>query len=335
MPRLFDPFEIPGTPLRLRNRVVMPPMNMDHAGPGGIVTDAVIRHYVRRAQGGVGLIIVEAAYVREDGKLSPNQLGISGDEHIEPLSRLAAAVKGHGAAAAIQIHHAGGVADPRTIGGAPVAPSADRAVGARHALPVQRDLTVAEIGELVRAFGQATGRAQAAGFDAVELHGAHGYLVTQFLSPATNHRRDEYGGGFEGRLRFALECISAMREAAGAEYPFCVRISAIEERPGGLTLEESCGIARALQQAGARLIHVSASLAAGERELGYLVPLAQEIKRAVSIPVIAVGKLDAPALANQVIEDGKADLVAVGSRLLKDPEWPRSAAAALGQEMAQ
>jgi 2,4-dienoyl-CoA reductase-like NADH-dependent reductase (Old Yellow Enzyme family) len=304
-------------------------MNMDHAGPGGVVTDAVIEHYVRRAQGGVGLIIVEAAYVREDGKLSPNQHGISRDEHIEPLSRLAAAVKEHGAAAALQIHHAGGVADPRTIGGAPVAPSADAFA------EVKRDLTVAEIGELVRAFGQAAGRAQAAGFDAVELHGAHGYLVTQFLSPATNHRRDEYGGSLEGRLRFALECLGAMREAAGAEFPICVRISAIEERPGGLTLEESCGIARALQQAGARLIHVSASLAAGERGPGYLVPLAQGIRRAVSIPVIAVGKLDAPALANQVIEEGKADLVAVGSRLLKDPEWPRSAAAALGQEMAQ
>lgn len=329
MARLFDPFEIPGTPLRLRNRVVMPPMNMDHAGPGGVVTDAVIAHYVQRARGGVGLIIVQAAYVREDGKLSPNQLGISGDEHIEPLARLARAIKGHGAAAAIQIHHAGGVADPRTIGGAPVAPSADAFAG------VKRDLTVAEIGELVRAFGAAARRAKAAGFDAVELHGAHGYLVTQFLSPATNHRGDQYGRGSEGRLRFALECISAMREAAGAECPICVRISAIEEQPGGLTLEESCRIAAALQQAGARLIHVSASLAAGECEPGYLVPLAQEIKRAVTIPVIAVGKLDDPALANQVIEDGKADLVAVGSRLLKDPEWPRSAAAALGQGMAQ
>ena len=327
MPKLFDAIEIPGTALRLRNRVVMPPMNMDDAGPGGVVTDEVIQHYVRRAQGGVGLIIVAAAYVRNDGKLSPNQLGISDDKHIEPLSRLVRAIKQHGAAAAIQIHHAGGAASPEAIGGPAVAPFAE-------AFPNRdvRELTAPAIGDLVRAFGAAAGRAKAAGFDAVELHGAHGFLVTQFLSPATNHRSDEYGGTFEKRLRFALECVQAMREATGQGYPVFARISAIEEKTGGLTLEDGCRVAAALEKAGACLIDVSASLAGGDREPGYMVPLAEAVERAVSVPVIAVGKLHDPELANAVIADGKADLVAIGSQLLAQPDWPRAAAQALGQE---
>ena len=327
MPKLFDPIDIPGTTLHLRNRLVMPPMNMNDAGPGGVVTDQVIDHYVQRAQGGVGLIIVAAAYVREDGKLSRNQLGMSSDEHIKPLARLAAAIKDHGAAAAIQIHHAGGVADVKAIAGTPVAPSAD-------AFPnVPSDLTVAETRELVAAFGAAAARAKAAGFDTVELHGAHGFLVTQFLSPATNHRTDEYGGDFERRLRFAVECLGAMREASGADYPVYVRISAIEEKPNGLTLEDGCRIARALQDGGACMIHVSASLAAGDRGPGYMVPLAEAVRKTVSVPVIAVGKLHDPQLANRVIAEGKADLVAIGSQLLTQPDWPRAAAAALRQEL--
>ncbi|UCH35144.1 MAG: NADH:flavin oxidoreductase [Armatimonadota bacterium] len=329
MPRLFDAIQIPGTALRLRNRVVMPPMNMDDAGPGGVVTDEVIEHYVARAQGGVGLIIVAAAYVRDDGKLSRNQLGISRDEHVEPLSRLAKAIKERGAAAAIQIHHAGGVADAETIGGTAVAPSAegfpDRDV---------KELSVQEIRELVEAFGAAAARAKAAGFDAVELHGAHGYLVTQFLSPATNRRDDDYGGTSEKRLRFALECVDAIRKATGQDYPIITRISAKEDAPGGLTIEDGCRIAKALDDAGACIVHVSASLAStGERGWGYMVPLAEAVKRAVSVPVIAVGKLHDPKLANSVIEEGKADLVAIGSQLLAQPDWPQAAAEALGQEM--
>lgn len=329
MARLFDPFDIPGTRLRLRNRVVMPPMNMDHAGRGGVVTDQVIAHYAARAESGVGLIIVEAAYVRRDGKLSPNQLGICDDAHLEPLARLAGATKERGAAAAIQVHHAGGVAEPHTIGATPVAPSAD-------AFPnVPRDLTIAEIQDLVRAFGEAARQAKAAGFDAVELHGAHGYLVTQFLSPATNQRDDEYGGSFERRLRFALECVEAMRAATAPDYPIFARISAVEEKPGGLTLDDGCRIAQALVNGGVCLIDVSASLGAGERQPGYMVPLAAAVKRAVSVPVIAVGRLHYPELANRVIAEGHADLVAIGSQLLAQPDWPRRAAAALGQEMGE
>jgi len=327
MPKLFDPIEIPGTTLRLRNRVVMPPMNMNDAGPGGVVTDQVIEHYVQRAQGGVGLIIVAAAYVRADGKLSRNQLGISSDEHIKPLARLAAAIRDHGAAAAIQIHHAGGVADIKAIAGTPVAPSAD-------VFPnVPSDLTVAETRELVAAFGAAAARAKAAGFDTVELHGAHGFLVTQFLSPSTNHRRDEYGGDFERRLRFAVECLHAMREASGPDYPIYARVSAIEEKPNGLTLEDGCRIAKVLQDGGACMIHVSASLAGGDRGPGYMVPLAEAVKRTVAVPVIAVGKLHDPEWADRVVAEGKADLVAIGSQLLTQPDWPRAAAAALGQEI--
>ena len=342
MPKLFDPLDIPGTSLHLRNRVVMPPMNMDDAGPDGVVTDEVIEHYVLRAEGGVGMIIVAAAYVREDGKLSRNQLGISSDRDIEPLSRLARAIKEHGAAAAIQIHHAGGVADRRAISGSPVAPSAD-AFPDRNA----RELTAAEVGELARAFGAAAGRAMAAGFDAAELHGAHGFLVTQFLSPATNHRSDDYGGSFDRRLRFALECLRAMRQATlrqaqgrpepgrgatGPDYAISARISAVEEKPSGLTLEDGCRIAKALAQGGACIINVSASLAGGAREPGYMVPLAEAVKRTVSVPVIAVGKLHYPELADRVIGEGKTDLVAIGSQLLEQPDWPRQAAAALGQE---
>jgi NADPH2 dehydrogenase len=191
MAKLFDPLDISNTAVHLRNRVVMPPMNMDDAGPDGIATTDVVEHYVARAEGGVGLVIVAASYVREDGRLSPHQLGISGDHQLEGLRRLAHSIKEHGAAAAIQIHHAGGVAKPDNIGGPPIAPSA----GAFPNVP--RDLTTAEIHGLVEAFAAAAGRAKAVGFDAVELHGAHGFLLTQFLSPATNHRTDAYGGDLE------------------------------------------------------------------------------------------------------------------------------------------
>jgi len=334
MPNLFDPIDIPGTALRLRNRVVMPPMNMDDAGPGGVVTDRVVEHYVKRAKGGVGLVIVAAAYVREDGKLSPNQLGIALDGHIEPLAHLAQAIQDDGAAAAIQIHHAGGVANPRSIGGPPIAPSGGVFPNA------DVDLTAHEMEDLVRAFGDAAGRARAAGFDAVELHGAHGFLVTQFLSPATNRRRDGYGGSFDNRLRFALECLAAMREATAPDYPIFVRISAREDKPGGISLEDGCRIAQALVSGGACVIDVSASLdLRGEPEPGYMVPLAFAVKQAVAggappaVPVIAVGRLHYPDLANRVIAEGKADLIAIGSQLLKQPDWPLQAAAALGQKM--
>jgi NADPH2 dehydrogenase len=328
MAKLFDPLDISNTAVHLRNRVVMPPMNMDDAGPDGIATTDVVEHYVARAEGGVGLVIVAASYVREDGRLSPHQLGISGDHQLEGLRRLAHSIKEHGAAAAIQIHHAGGVAKPDNIGGPPIAPSA----GAFPNVP--RDLTTAEIHGLVEAFAAAAGRAKAVGFDAVELHGAHGFLLTQFLSPATNHRTDAYGGDLEGRLRFALECVQAIRKTAGADYPLIVRINAQEDRPGGITLEDGCSTAQALADAGAHVIHVSGGLSSdAARKPGYMVPLAEAVKRVVSVPVIAVGRLSDPVVANRVIEDGKADLVAVGTQMLKQADWARAAASALGQEL--
>jgi 2,4-dienoyl-CoA reductase-like NADH-dependent reductase (Old Yellow Enzyme family)/thioredoxin reductase len=231
----------------------------------------------------------------------------------------------------LQIHHGGRQADVNECGGELV--SASPIPCPRFGV-VPRELTVSEIEELVEAFGQAARRAKEAGFDIVEVHGAHGYLVAQFLSPWTNHRTDAYGGSFERRLRFALEVVRRMRQAVGPDFPISFRISGEELIEGGLTLEDTTRIAPRLVEAGADLLHVSVGLAAKLEHLiapmaigpGYNVYAAAAIKRVVDVPVVAVGRINDVCLADQIIRDGHADMVAMGRAALADPEFPNKAA---------
>lgn len=318
--------------LETKNRLVMPPMVRNYADEQGRVTPRYRSHVERIARGGVGTMILEAAYIRPDGRGFMNQLGIHDDSVIEGLASLVEAARAHGAVIGPQLYHAGRQTQSRVTGERPVAPSAipDPLMG-----EAPRALETEEIPELVRAFADAARRAEAAGCDFVEIHGAHGYLITQFLSPFTNQRDDDYGGSFDNRLRFLLEVVEAVQGAVSRDFPLLVRLSCDELVPGGITPDDTVEIARQLEAMGVAALHISvgnyASYTRGymmppmAREDGVLLPYAERVKQAVGIPVIAVGKLRDPRLAAEVVAAGRADFVAIGRTLLADPDWPNKA----------
>jgi len=324
---LFTPVKI--GQMKLKNRLVMPPMGTRYSAFGGWVTERLIQYYVERARGGVGLIIVENAGVTLTGRGSHHTLGIYDDRLIPGLRKLSYAVQEAGAKVAIQLAHSGAGATSAVMGVQPVAPSPIP----RFQGEVPRELSIDEIEDLIKAFAHAARRAKEAGFNAVELHMAHGYLLNQFLSPLTNKRTDKYGGDITGRARFALEVLQRVKETVGDEFPVLCRLSADEFVKGGLTLEESRIIAKMLEDAGADAIDVTGGIAetfymsAPPMALpaGCLVHLAEGIKEAVSVPVIAVGKIRDPLLAERILREEKADLVAVGRGLIADPEFPTKA----------
>ena len=327
--KLFEPLTV-GT-MRLRNRLVMPPMVTNFATRDGFVTDRTCHYYGARAEGGVGLVIVEATCVEAPaGKGFYHQLAIDDDKYIPGLRALAGAIKEHGARAAIQLHHAGRNTTTAITGQKLVAPSAIPMPNGE----VPRALTVDEIKATVRRFAEAAGRAKKAGFDAVEIHAAHGYLLSQFLSAASNRRQDGYGGDLRNRARMLLETIAGVKATVGDPYPVWCRINGREYGiEGGSTIEEAQEIARMCQEAGTAAIHVSAfGYGADPRHLplstlreGYLLRFAEAVKPVVSIPVITVGRMT-PVLGEKALEEGKADLIAIGRGLLADPELPNKAA---------
>ena len=331
MPSLADPLAAGG--LRLKNRIVMPPMANDLSTAGGEVTDRLLDHYRRRAEAGIGLVIVEHSYVTAKGKMSRNQLGIHEDALVPGLGRLAGVIRAGGAASAIQLTHAGANTTAEICGCQPVGP-ADVAVPSRNVEP--RPLETEEIADIVSAYRVAARRAVDAGFDSIEIHGAHGFLLNQFVSPYTNQRTDEYGGSLENRLRFPLEVIAAVREEAGTDFPLLYRFGASDFLQGGLGLDEAQQIAPLLVAAGIAILDISGGLCGSRpKDLagieGFFVPLAESIKSVVDVPVIAVGGITSPEFANSVVAANRADLVAVGRGLLKNPDWAREALAALGQ----
>lgn len=310
---LFKPCRV--GKVELRNRLVMAPMVTFLANENGGVTQRMIDYYAARARGGVGLIILESAYVTEKDR-DLGRLGVENPQLQPGLSELAEAIQEHGAKAFLQLNHRGSVLAIRKGKG-------------------PDDLTREEIEEIVEAFARASLRAQKAGFDGVEIHGANVYFITQFLSPLTNHRQDEYGRDLEGRLKFLLEILRRMRSYVGGDYPIVVRMVAHQYAPGGLTLEETRVIARRLEENGADSLHVLA----GSPLTPYLhtppmaiprgchVHLAAELKKEVRIPIMAVGRINDPVLADQILREGKADLIAMGRPLLADPDLPRKAEA--------
>jgi 2,4-dienoyl-CoA reductase-like NADH-dependent reductase (Old Yellow Enzyme family)/thioredoxin reductase len=325
---LFQPGAIGS--MQMRNRIIMAPMGTLMANDDGTVSDHMCRYYEERAEGGAGLIIVEVTAVAREGKGHARILGIYDDGFIPGLGRLVASVHRHGVPVALQIYHAGRQTTAESAGCQPVAPS-PIACPLMKAMP--RELSIEEIERLELAFGEGAKRAKEAGFDAVEVHGAHGYLICQFLSAYANNRTDRYGGGLENRMRFALNVLARVKENVGDDYPLLFRISAEEYVPNGLTIREARVLARRLQEAGVHCVDVSAGnyegmemmIQPGWVERGCLVPLAQQVKQVVSVPVTVAGRINDPVLANEIIQRGKADFVSLARPLLADPEYPNKA----------
>jgi NADPH2 dehydrogenase len=325
MPGLFDPIIIKG--LLLKNRIVMPPMATGMATEDGEVTDRHIKHYTTRASGGVGLIIIEHTYVSEDGKGREGQMGLYDDRLIPGLKRLVEAIHAEGAKVIIQLTHAGAKAPSNITGKQPSGPW-------NIILPKcsesPRSLTVPEIKTIVMRFGDAAYRAVEAGFDSVELHGAHGYLLCQFLSPYANQRNDEYGGNLAKRLLFPTKVIKEVKTKLGKNMPLFYRFGADDMLDGGLTRQEAKLAAQHLEQAGVDVIDVSGGIGGDGRmsftEQGYFVPLAEGIKEMVKVPVIGVGNITDSEFADSIIRERKVDMVALGRKLLSDPEFPKQAA---------
>ncbi len=317
--KLFQPGKI-GT-MEIKNRIVMPPMATGYASEDGSVTDRLIAYYEERAKGGPGLIIVEISCIDAPvGRGLARQIGIDKDDFIPGLARLAAAIKRHGARAAIQLHHAGRQTSSRITGFKPVAPSP--IPGRDGELP--DELTIDGIKRLVNRFAEAAWRAKEAGFDGVEIHGAHGYLVSQFLSPLSNRRQDEYGGSVENRARFLVEVVKAIRARLGRDFPVWCRLSAVElNAEGGITLEETRVVAKMAEEAGVDAIHVSAHAVGTARrppmaqQPGAFIEYAEAVKKVVSVPVIAVGRIT-PEVGEDALHQGRADFIAIGRQLLAD-----------------
>jgi 2,4-dienoyl-CoA reductase-like NADH-dependent reductase (Old Yellow Enzyme family)/thioredoxin reductase len=328
---LFTPITI--GKMDLPNRTVMPAMGSAYATPDNKASDQLVAYLERRAQGGAGLIIAEICAVDPRGKALPNELGGWSDDFIPSLARIPEAVHRHGAKAAIQLHHAGRETLSNIIGGAiPEAPSAIPSVIYRQQ-PCEA-MSLARIAEVIQAYAAAARRAQAAGFDAVEIHGAHGYLISQFLSPFTNRREDEYGGDDAGRSRFLLEVIAAVRKYTGPDFPIIVRVSADEIIPEGFHLDFMRALAPKMVAAGANAINVSVgaystpgflNVASMDTEAGFNLFRVRAIKEAVNVPVIGVGRISDPALAEAALARGDADLIAFGRALLADPDFVKKA----------
>lgn len=320
-PNLYSPLELAG--LRLPNRIVMPPMGTGLPEHDGTVNDRTIAYYRRRAEGGVGLITIEASLIAPDSYGVGPEMRLHGTEFVPGLKRLMDALRPYGIPIGIQLWHPG----RQTLLGEPIAPSP---VPLSPRTPVPRELTKVDIAQLIDQYALSAACAQEAGFDFVEVHGAHCYLPCEFISPLSNLRTDEYGGSLENRARFSLEIVGAIRERCGADYPVMYRISGAEEAAGGFEVQDAARVSRMLVDAGVCCISVSAgnwyalhyTIGPMFMPRGFLLPLAAQIKGAVEVPVIAVGRLDDADLAEKVLVDGTADMIAVGRALIADADWP-------------
>jgi 2,4-dienoyl-CoA reductase-like NADH-dependent reductase (Old Yellow Enzyme family) len=314
---LLEPLNVKN--LTLRNRIVMAPMQSGRASFEGEVTTRLISFYVRRVSG-VGLPIVEHSYISRFGKIGPKQLGIYDDSLIKGLEKLATSIHYVGAPAVLQITHAGGVANKKVIGAQPAGPSARGKT---------RGLEANELDAIAEEFAAAAERAVKAGFDGVEIHGAHGYLLNQFFSPLINGRVDEFGGSLENRMRFPLLVVKRVRERLNGKV-LLYRLGADDLAPNGIQIEDSISFAFQLEQAGVDIIDVSGGMCGSEpkqlrRVVGYFVPQATQIKKAVKVPVIGVGGIRDAKFADSLVRDGKVDLVAVGRAIWKDAKWAQKA----------
>ena len=319
--------------VEIKNRIIMPPMTTRLADDEGHVTDDTIAYYMARVRGGVGMITVEMASPERAGRHRRRELGIYDDRFLPGLTRLADAIHAGGAKASIQLGHGGGHTRRDICGETPVAPSAipHAVYEVTNETIVPEAMTRERIAETVAAFARAASRARAAGFDCVEIHAAHGYLISQFATPFENQRTDDYGGSLANRARFGLEVLRAVKAAAGT-MPVIYRVSVDDYFPEGLVPEDGTQIAVWAAQAGADALHIAAghyrSLPSGERMIppmaypeATFLDYAAAVKQRVAVPVIAVGRLGDPERATDAVANGKADFVALGRTLIADPEW--------------
>ena len=315
----------------LDNRVVIPPMGTFLSNEEGMVTEAGLAYISRRVKSGAGLFIQEITAVHPQGRTLPSQLGIFKDEHIQGLKRIVDVVHRQGAKIAVQLHHAGRESMYHLRRGEAIAPSAVPSL-VYGGMP--KEMTLDDIHEIIKCFGQAAARAREAGYDAVELHAAHGFLLHQFLSAHANRRTDEYGGDILQRARFLIEVLREVRRQVGDDYPISIRISVDEEIKGGYTAEDMQKVAPELVKNGCDIIHCSFGThgspagiiqAPIEYQPGFNVKLARKIKEVVSVPVIGVGRFNDPFIANDCIARGDADLIAFGRQHLADPDFLKNA----------
>jgi 2,4-dienoyl-CoA reductase-like NADH-dependent reductase (Old Yellow Enzyme family) len=331
--------------IELKNRIVVSPMCM-YSSDNGFANEWHFVHLGSYAVGGAALVFTEAAAVEARGRISPDDLGIYEEAHIEELSRITSFIRKQGSVPGIQLAHAGRKAsmasswkggklvDPGEGGWIPVGPS-PVAFAEGYGTPEELDLEA--IGDVVKAFGTAAERALRAGFEVIELHAAHGYLLHEFLSPLSNLRTDSYGGSFQNRIRLTIEVAEELRRHWPEHLPLFVRISSTDWREGGWTIDDSVELARKLKPLGADLIDCSsggnvprAAIPVGQ---GYQTPFAERIRREAEIPTGAVGMITSPAQAEHILQTGQADVVLLAREFLRDPYWPRRAAADLGAKI--
>jgi 2,4-dienoyl-CoA reductase-like NADH-dependent reductase (Old Yellow Enzyme family) len=343
MPTLFEPFTLRG--ITFRNRITVSPM-CQYSSVDGFANDWHLVHLGSRAVGGAGLIISEAAAVSPEGRITPDDLGIWHDDHLDFLRRITAFIAAQGSVPGIQLAHAGRKASttspwkgheglPEAAGGwQTVAPSA-LAFAPNYPMPVA--LTLAGITNVVADFQAAAARSLAAGFQVIELHAAHGYLLHQFLSPLSNHRDDEYGGSFENRIRLLLEVVAATRQVWPAHYPLLVRLSATDWTEGGWSADDSVQLSAILKTHGVDLIDCSTGGNVPKAVIpvgpGYQVQFAEQIRREAGIPTGAVGLITAPAEAEAIVANGQADLVLLAREFLREPYFPLLAAQELDVDL--
>lgn len=329
MSMLFTPILIKD--MQVRNRIVMPPMCQYSAGNDGVATDWHLVHYATRAVGGVGLIIVEATAVEPRGRISDNDLGLWSDEQIPMLKRIVDNVHKYGAKIGIQLAHAGRKSE--SASSTPVAPSP---------IPFTPDsrnpgeLNRSEIKEIQKSFAYAAKRVLAAGFDMIEVHAAHGYLINEFLSPVSNKRNDGYGGSLENRVRFLRETLEEVGKVWLSGKPVFVRVSAVDYIPGGIDLDEMLRIVTLLKDCGVDLWHVSSGGIAPaniDAYPGFQVHYASEIRNRLNVKTATVGAITTPEMAESILASGHADMIALGRELLRNPYWPLTAARELGVEV--
>ena len=342
---LLSPLTIRG--VKLRNRIVMSPM-CQYCAEEGMANDWHLVHLGSRAAGGVALVIVEATAVTRDGRISPGDMGIWTDDHVEPLARIARFVESQGAVPGIQLAHAGRKAscDLPWKGGARLTTAEEGAwtvvapspIPFHEGEPTPKALDEAGIAGVIDAFEAATRRALAAGFRVIEIHAAHGYLLHEFLSPLSNHRTDAYGGSLDNRLRMVLRVAERMRAIIPEDLPLFVRISATDWAEGGWDLDQSVVLSGRLKGLGVDLIDVSSGALVPKAQIpvgrGYQVPLARRIRDEAGIMTGAVGLITDARQADEVITGGDADLAFIGRELLREPYWAIKAQHELGEEPA-
>ncbi len=313
--------------LTLSNRLIFPPMATAKSEEDGNISKEILDYYDKKSEGGyVSLIIIEHSFIAQQGKASGRQLSIADDSVVEGLKKLANTIHKNGSKAVMQINHAGSTANINFTGYEPVGPSP---IANPRKGEIPKELNKEEIKQIIKNFKDAAKRVKEAGFDGVEIHSAHGYLLNQFFSPLTNKRTDEYGGDLLGRIKIHLEIIKEVRDVVGNDFPILLRLGACDYMEGGTTIEDSKKAAQEFEKAGVDIIDISGGfcgyIVPGLSEQGYFSELTEAIKEVVSVPVILTGGITEAGAAEMLLSSGKADLIGVGRAIFNDSMWARKA----------